>query len=115
MNTKLTWLLRAALIALVCASPASRADTTPANQPFTLTWTAPGQNEDGTPLTDLIGYYIYVGSSPEALLPLWFVGADQSSLLLSYGATGDYFFAVSAVNAEGIESDPSEAIIETVE
>lgn len=115
MKPKLTWLLRAALVACMCASPASFADTTLANQPFTLSWTPPVQNDDGTPLTDLVGYYIYVGDSPEGLLPVWFVGADQSSVLLSYASTGDYFFAVSAVNADGVESEPTEAVVETVE
>ncbi len=115
MSWKFVRLRRAAWMLFLCACPAAFGDITAAYQPFTLTWTPPVENEDGSPLTDLLGYYVYVGDSPEGMLPVWFIGADSSSVQLSYGATGDYYFAVSAINADGIESARTEAVVETVQ
>ena len=33
----------------------------------TLTWIAPAENTNGTPLTDLAGYHIHYGTNPDAL------------------------------------------------
>lgn len=84
------------------------------NQAFTLTWSAPTSNEDGTPLTDLLGYYIYVGNAPDALLPLYYTNAGNSSVVLGVGGPGLRYFAVSAVNYDGVESDLTAVLSEPV-
>ena len=108
--------LRAALgICPIAFVSMANADVTPPGQPFTLSWEMPSSNVDGTPLVDLLGYYIYVGDSPDGLMPMWFVPADLSNLQVAYVATGDYYFAISAVNADGVESDRTGPVMQTVQ
>jgi hypothetical protein len=74
----------------------------------TLTWTAPTQNTDGSPLLDLSGYKIYWGTAS---------GNYQSSVTLNNpGLTtyvvenltsGTYYFSASAFNSSGVESSLS--------
>jgi hypothetical protein len=69
-----------------------------------LSWAASTTNDDGTPVTDLIGYYVYHGASPDNLQPHYFSGPTQPWMLLSFPPGGTHYFAVTAVNADGIES-----------
>lgn len=71
----------------------------------TLSWSAPTQNTDGSALTDLAGYRVYHGTSPDALndvVQLSTAGATTYSF--SQLATGTHYFAVSAYTASGVES-----------
>lgn len=111
MKAKFAWLRFAALVGIVCAIPTAFAAD--AIRTFTLTWTSPTQNEDGSPLTDLQGYYIYVGQSPEALLPLYYTVVP--SIVLGNTGFGPRYFAVSAVNTNGVESALTEVLSEPVE
>jgi hypothetical protein len=100
MKSRFARLRLAALVGIACAfSTAFAADS---YRTFTLTWVSPTQNEDGSPLTDLQGYYIYVGQTPDALLPLYFTAAQ--SVVLGQTGFGPRYFAVSAVNTSGLES-----------
>jgi hypothetical protein len=74
----------------------------------TVNWTAPTQNTDDTPLTDLAGYRIIYGRSADQL--------DQSADVTNPGLTsyridnlsvGTWYFAVIVINASGVESDIS--------
>jgi hypothetical protein len=72
---------------------------------FTLSWTAPTQNEDGTALTDLAGYRIYYGTttgqySEEVALD----SPGTSSHVIENLATGKYFLVMTSVNSGGMES-----------
>jgi hypothetical protein len=71
----------------------------------TLSWTAPTQNTDGTALTNLASYRVYHGTSASALTD---VRTVSSPGILTYVfdslASGTHYFAVSAVNASGVES-----------
>lgn len=64
-----------------------------------LTWAAPTQNTDGSALTDLAGFIVYQGTVQLAKLP-------PSTLTYAVAglAPGTYVFAVTAINATGIES-----------
>lgn len=71
----------------------------------TLTWTAPTQNTDGSSLTDLAGYRVYHGMSPNALdemtqLP----GAGATNYVFMQLASGTHYFAVAAYTSNGMES-----------
>ena len=101
MNAKFARLLLAAVFGIGCTlSPVFAADP---SGTFTLAWTTPWQNEDGSPLTDLQGFYVYVGQTPDALLPMYFTIAP--SIVLGHSGSGrSYYFAVSAVNTSGVES-----------
>ena len=71
----------------------------------TLSWTAPTQNIDGSPLTDLTGYKIYWGPSPSSYPNS--VTVDNPGLtryVVENLVPGTYFFSATALNAAGAES-----------
>jgi hypothetical protein len=104
MKSAFSWLRRAALVAFACVfSPAFAAGGV-SFQYFVLTWTPPIDNDDGTALSDLLGYYIYSGNSPDSMVVTYFTNADTPGIVLRYPPAGRYYFAVSAVNVSGIES-----------
>jgi hypothetical protein len=111
MRSKVARLRLAALAGIACMFPAAFAAD--AYRTFTLTWDSPTENEDGSPLTDLQGYYVYVGQSPEALLPMYFTASQ--SVMLGQTAFGPRYFAVSAVNTSGVESALTAVLSEPVE
>jgi hypothetical protein len=82
----------------------------------TLSWTAPTMNSDGSQLTDLVGYNIRYGTS-QGNLPNVVNVRDRAALsyvVQNLGA-GTYFFTLTAVNASGTESDPSNVASKTVQ
>ena len=113
MTERVARLRAAALVAIACTSStvALAQDAWPTNT-FTLTWQPPTQNDDGTELTDLQGYYIYVGDAPDAMLPLYYTTAASPTIVLGYNGPGLRYFAVSAVNWDGIESERTDIIAE---
>jgi hypothetical protein len=71
----------------------------------TLSWVAPTQNTDDSPLTDLAGFRIYIGSSAAELTPGQLLSDPSATRFVVDGlAPGTWYFAVSAVNRAGIES-----------
>lgn len=94
------------------ASPATTPMTAPSTAPSTgwasLSWGSPGQNTDGTALTDLAGYRIYYGSTASDLSQ---VAQVTDPLATSFTVTdlvsGTWYFALTAVNSEGVESERS--------
>jgi hypothetical protein len=67
-----------------------------------LTWTAPTQNTDGTPLTDLAGFKIYIGTTQGGPYPVTVDVADPTATTitipnLTAGTT--YWFVSTAYNS----------------
>jgi hypothetical protein len=112
MKVKLARLCVAALAAIACTSSAALADDLATANTFTLTWNPPTENDDGTALTDLLGYYVWAGDTPDSLAPILYVGAYFSSITLQSGVPGQRFLAVSAVNVDGVESGPSSILLQ---
>lgn len=114
LSGKLGALLAALLIhgcAPVETVPAESASNTPlvpqlnGTGTATLSWVAPTQNTDGSPLTDLVGYRLYVGNSATELVPLRLISDPTSTRFVVDGLSrGTWYFAVSAVNSAGVES-----------
>jgi len=82
----------------------------------TIGWTAPTQNTDGTPLTNLAGFRIYYGTSSANL--------DQSTTVADAGATshtvtnlgtGTWYFVVRAYTADDVESTASNMGSKTIQ
>jgi hypothetical protein len=74
----------------------------------TLSWDPPTQNINGTPLTDLAGYYIHYGTSADDLTQTITVqGAHVSEYEIINLAAGTYYFAVTAYTSDGSESAAS--------
>jgi len=81
----------------------------------TLSWTAPTQNTNGTPLTDLAGYTIYYGTSANSLTETIQV-ADPSvtSYVLGNLVSGTYYFSIAAYGTNGLESAETSPVSKTV-
>lgn len=81
----------------------------------TVSWTAPTTNTDGSALTNLAGYRIAYGTSQSNLSESETI--DNPGLttftVISLG-TGTWYFAVYAVNAQGLESDVSNISSKTI-
>lgn len=100
--------------ALIAASAVSAFALAPPAVPtaVSVSWTAPTQNTDGSPLTDLASFNIYQGTSIPTLVKVGTtttMGYTTPSL-----PPGTYFFAVSAVNSAGTESVLSASISATI-
>ena len=74
-----------------------------------LSWSAPTQNEDGSPLTDLAGYRVYYGTSASDLSKRVDVGNPATTSTVVQNLTpGTWFFAISAYTQAGVESSHSQ-------
>lgn len=81
----------------------------------TLSWTPPTQRSDGSSLTNLAGYKIHYGTSPDSF-------GDEIAIdnpgLASYTidalSSGTYYFTVTAVDATGVESQFSSVVSKTI-
>ena len=71
----------------------------------TLNWTAPMLNEDGTDLTDLVGYVIYYGvQSGQYTEEIPINNPTVTTYVVEGLAPGTYYFVATAKNADDIES-----------
>ena len=83
----------------------------------TLSWTPPTKNTDGTDLTDLAGFRIYMGQSTGAY-DEGTVDIDNpgiTSYVWSNLPRGTYHFVATAYNESGLESDYSNEAIKVVD
>jgi hypothetical protein len=93
-------------ISVVAAAPPP--PPPPTSFSATVSWAAPTTNVDGTPLTDLSGYKVYYGTNSQALDRMVQIGsASTTRQVVSNLTAGTWFFAVSALNATGLESSLS--------
>ena len=81
----------------------------------TLSWTAPTQNTDGSPLTNLAGFKIYwgptAGTYPNTVT---LNNPGLNTYVVENLASGTYFFAASALNSAGGESALTAAASKTI-
>lgn len=78
----------------------------------TLSWNAPTTNTDDTALTDLAGYKIYYGNASDNLSESITINDPSAAtwLIENLHSNRSYFFAVTAFNSKGIESDLSNIV-----
>jgi len=92
--------------------------TAPASQTadsVSLSWVAPTDNTNGTPVSDLAGYHIHYGTAADALDSVIDVpGAKTTAYEISNLTSGTYYFTVSAYNSMGVESAPSDEASQTI-
>lgn len=81
----------------------------------TISWTAPTQNVDGTPLTNLAGYKIYYGQDSTRLSKVIKVGVGTSRAVIENLAVGKWYFAMSSYNSSGVESARTAAVSKTID
>ena len=71
----------------------------------TLSWTAPTENEDNSPLADLAGYKIHYGTQAGQYSNTIYVDdPETTSYEVENLMPGTYYFAVTAINSDGGES-----------
>jgi large repetitive protein len=71
----------------------------------TLNWSAPTQNTNGTPLTNLAGFNIYYGTSAGNLnQTVHIANAGLTTYVLSELAAGTWYFSINAYSTTGAES-----------
>ncbi len=80
-----------------------------------LSWAAPTARTDGSPLTNLTGYKIFYGR----MSGIYDYQIDISNAgILTYVienlASGDWYFALTAYDSEGIESDRSNEVLRQI-
>jgi len=80
----------------------------------TLTWDPPTTNEDGTPLEDLAGYKIYYGGSSRDYTVSIDVG-NVTIYRIDNLPPGTYYFAATAYDTSGNESDYSNEVSKMLE
>jgi hypothetical protein len=86
----------------------------PYSASVTLTWKAPTTNTDGSSLTDLASYNVYMGATAANLLPVGKVTAPTTTFTTSPLTVGSYTFTVTAVNLSGVESAQAALVTTTV-
>jgi hypothetical protein len=81
----------------------------------TLSWTAPTTREDGTPLTDLSGYYIRYGRMSETYdLEIKIENPGVVTYVVEPLSPGTWYFVIMAYDSNGLESNPSNEIELTI-
>jgi hypothetical protein len=76
--------------------------TGPAGGSASLTWAAPTQNLDGSPLGQIKGYYIYYGTSPTVMGQTVKVSDPKAtSYVVKHLSPGTWYFSVAAYTAAG--------------
>jgi hypothetical protein len=74
----------------------------------TLSWQPPTSNTDGSPLTNLAGYFVRYGTSPDRLSTEIRIDNPGLTTYMVSGLTpATWYFTVSAFNSSGITSAPS--------
>ena len=81
----------------------------------TLSWTIPTTNADGSALTDLAGFRIYYGNSPDSLTQsITITTPDTTNFVISNLGTGTWYFALLAYNSLQTESPLSAIVSKTI-
>jgi len=81
----------------------------------TLSWNPPAVNADGSNLTDLDGYVLYIGTSPDDYTQYIDVGNVTTYILSDLVYDIPYYFAITAYDTVGNESDYSNQASITIE
>jgi hypothetical protein len=74
----------------------------------TLSWMPPTQNADGSPLTDLAGYRVHWGNQSRGYTGSATISNPGITRFVVEGlGSGQYYFAITALNAKAVESEHS--------
>jgi hypothetical protein len=80
-----------------------------------LDWTAPTENTDGSVLTDLAGYNVHYGTSPDNLTQVdKLTNPGLTSYVVENLSTGKWYFAISSYATNGTESSNSGVVSTTI-
>ena len=83
---------------------------------MTLSWTPPTQNEDGSVLEDLAGYFIYYGQSPGSYPNRIRIDNPSISTYVVENLLPDtYYVVATSFNSAGVESRYSGQAVKTID
>lgn len=102
----------------VAALPAFAITVAPASSTgaVTLSWDAPTENSNGTPLMNLEGYKVYYGQQANDLTSVIDISTSGvTNYVVQNLAVGTYYFAVASYNSAGVESSLSTEVSTTVD
>jgi hypothetical protein len=102
---------------IVVSTPATSPSPSPSpgTGTATLSWTPPTARSDGSVLTNLAGYRIRYGTSPGELANvIEITNPGLATYVVENLSPGTYYFAVSAYDGDGEESDPSTPVSKTI-
>jgi hypothetical protein len=86
------------------------------NGSATLSWAAPTENTDGTPLTNLAGYHIYYGTSVSAMThTLQIANPGIDTYVVSNLSPGTWYFSIRAYTSAKVESAASVMVSKTID
>jgi hypothetical protein len=74
----------------------------------TLAWIPPTENSNGSVLTNLAGYRVYFGTSPEVQETLTLTNAGLTRYVMTGLSKSTWYFAISAYDGNGNESNRTE-------
>lgn len=81
----------------------------------TLAWEPPTEREDGTPLTNLAGYRLFYGqTSREYTEEIRIDNPGVTSFVVDNLNSGEWYFAMTAFDTDGMESSLSEETTRTI-
>jgi hypothetical protein len=80
-----------------------------------LSWLPPTENDDGSALTNLVGYKVYWGTSPgDYSNSVTLTNPGLTSYVIEQLTPATWYFVTTAMNADGVESDYSNVATKTV-
>ena len=81
-----------------------------------LSWQPPTENADGSTLTDLSGYNIYVGTTSNTYdyMEIRLDNPGLTAYVVDNLDPGTYYFAATAFNSSGVESSFSGEVVRTI-
>jgi len=95
------------LLALVGCSPGGHS--------VTLSWTAPTQHIDGSPMRDLAGYYVYFGTDAKRYSgAVQLHGATVNHYVVENLPPGKYYFSIAAYTVTGVQSGLSPPVMKQI-
>ena len=81
----------------------------------TLSWNPPVQRTDGTPLTNLAGYKIFYGRMSGIYdYQIDINNPGISTYVVENLVSGDWYFALTAYDSQGLESDRSNEVLRAI-
>jgi hypothetical protein len=78
-----------------------------------LAWNVPTTYVDGTPAAGMVGFKVYYGTASRTYTHIIDVKTEPSCTVNSL-APGTYYFAITAYDSSGIESDYSNELSKTI-
>jgi hypothetical protein len=101
------------LIITVLAGCGGSSSQTSGTGSVSLAWDVPTTYVDGTPATGMVGFKVYYGTASRTYTHIIDVKTDPSCTV-NYLAPGTYYFAITAYDSSGIESDYSNELSKTI-